>query len=123
MYKGKHEAVLVLRRPQLAALKRDLDQRFIDRMVHEFSSKPPGGDVIPAPSLRSLVTESVERAKGYGFQREWDIYRYVRFQVKRGPLFEERDDMKWAAAILADTQLSSTEKMDKLAYRFAVGAP
>lgn len=115
--------MLVLRRPQLAALKRDLDQRFIDRMVHEFLTKPPGPDVMPASQLRSAVTDAVERAKGYGFQREWDIYRYVRFQVKRGPSFEERTEMNWAAAILSDTQLSSTEKMDKLAYRFAVGAP
>ena len=115
--------MLVLRRPQLAALKRDLDQRFIDRMVHEFLTKPPGPDVMPASQLRSVVTEAVERAKGYGFQREWDLYRYVRFQVKHGPSFEKRTEMNWAAAILSDTQLSSTEKMDKLAYRFAVGAP
>ncbi len=78
---------------------------------------------MPPSQLQSVVTDAVTRAKGYDFQREWDIYRYVRFQVKRGPSFEERTDMNWAAAILADTQLSSTEKMDKLAYRFAVGAP
>lgn len=93
----------------------------MDRLAAEFSRRPPNADhAIPEVELKPVVREGIARAKNYGFKREWDIYRYVLFQLKYGAEFEKRPEFAWVEETLRRTDYDSTRKMDSLAYQLTV---
>ena len=62
--------------------------------------------------LADFVRAAIERAGLYGITIEWDVARFVYFELRFGPKFDLACD--WAGRILQDTAREPTIRVDRL---------
>lgn len=71
--------------------------------------------------LRLLIREGIEKAGGYGIERELDVVRFIDLMFEIDPEFDQLARMKWARDILEDKDLSGQVKI-ALIYPQAVSS-
>ncbi|PTL79002.1 hypothetical protein [Vitiosangium sp. GDMCC 1.1324] len=107
--------MLTIRAAQMHAFEELMELRFAERVVVALRSEglvPP--EVYEEQVLRELVCASVREAERLGIEFEWDLYRFVRYALRWGPRFHAREEFSQAGAVLADSSLDGTTRMDRL---------
>ena len=74
--------------------------------------------------LSSAIRAAIERAERYGVDDEATVLRFLEFERRHGPLFDETCD--WARTILMQPHRDGDRKMDQLddheLFELALGA-
>lgn len=107
--------MLIIRAAQMQVFEERMEQRFAERVMAALHSEglvPPGEHEEEA--LRTLVRAAVSEAERLGIEFEWDLYRFVRYALRWGPLFHAREEFAQAGAVLANAALDGTTRMDRL---------
>ena len=107
--------MLVIRNDQIAALERARLSAFEDKMIdHLKRVYPDWAPRLSAEDQRAFVRRGIERARAFGFETELDIARYLHVMHDLGRDFDQSLEHPWAAVLLQSTELTATEKMDRL---------
>ncbi|MDP3000156.1 MAG: hypothetical protein Q8N47_21915 [Bryobacterales bacterium] len=93
---------------QQVSLKQ-FEDRMVDHLRNDFADRTK--DRLE-PDLRSLVRDSVAKAKTYGVVAEDDVQRFIDCRMIYGPEFDTAKETHWAGQILRTPSLNGTEKMD-----------
>ncbi len=87
--------MLTVRHAQLAALGRDVGQRFVDDLTQRFSALYPA-----AQNLGPRIVACQARALGYAITENDDVHWFVQLDLRLGPEWELAPAMRWALDIL-----------------------
>lgn len=109
--------MLTIRKTQMQALNAYMRQSFEDRMVRHLAQAfpelyqamldPKGGD----RRVRGFIQEGVRRAARYDIKSERDVALFIEVMAAVDEHFEEKPEMKWAAAILKDPSLRGDDRI------------
>ncbi len=106
---------MILRQDQLRALGARRQQNFEDRLLtHVRKYFPEQTRDLEDPSLRGLLRQGLERAKGHGFRTEQDLCKYVNLIFVFGLDFDAATDSPWARRILDNREIGPTLKINRL---------
>ncbi len=107
--------MLIIRRAQIEALegwaRLQLEQRLGLHLRNRF---PAACRDLDADGLRALIQHGIGRAEAYGVQSEYDVGRFLEFVAMYGRSFDSDPRIPWAGEVLRRSDLSGTEKMDRL---------
>jgi hypothetical protein len=107
--------MLIIRKPQMDALKRHMLTQFESNMVsHLRSTFPARTKSLEVEAIRNLIRQGAIRAGRYGITSERDIRRYVEYMVMYGADFDVAPTTSWAGKILNDATLSVSQKLERL---------
>ncbi len=113
-----------IRQEQMDAFKPDLLRRFEERVaVHVRESCAEETAALSEEDLGRCVHEAVQRARGYGIEREDDVVDFVEWTFELGPRFELEREYSWALTILQDPQLDGEAKVVEIADRLEEEGP
>ena len=95
--------MLIIRDPQMAALKRLPRRQFETKIIGHLSQfyKREYKDLGPE-QMRLVVRHGIERAEQYGFRSLREITYYASLMFFLGSDFDRDPQLPWAAALLAD---------------------
>jgi hypothetical protein len=91
--------LFVLRKEQIELFRRDVIERFVDRMA-ALLKKEHAREVASWPDVDAAVRDAILRAERYGITSEADLERFIRLMAVLGPRFDEDDSLPWAGEIL-----------------------
>lgn len=107
--------MLSIREEQMKELSKYMLRRFEDRMViYLRSAFQEQTAELTEPDLRALIRVGTVQAGEDDVTDEADVERYLECMVKYGGEFNTNDETSWAGVILDDSDLSGTEKMNKI---------
>lgn len=108
--------MLTIRKEQAAVFAEASRMDFENRMVpHVRKFFPDHYAALQEEKTRQLIQFGIERAATHGIVNECDVCKFIDLMIAFGPGFERDPKCAWAAAILADTTISSpSEKVNKL---------
>jgi len=90
---------------------------FVARMVRHLEdafSEEIASHGIDKTELEPLVRRGVRDAETYGVVCEDDLELYIQCMALLGPQFDREPDLAWAGRILLQTDLTGSEKMDRI---------
>lgn len=91
--------MLVIRRDQVEVFRALLRERFEDQvLVHVREFFPSRCNALGEDGTRALIRHGIDRARGYGIQREKDVCKYVDIAFVFGRDFDT--EQPWAPSIL-----------------------
>src|SRR6476661_2874033 len=105
------QIMLVIRTDQLRVLGDDRVRQFEEKMAAYVRTSFPALSGADDRRSRELVRESIEIARTFGLDQEYDLRRFIEFRAEYGENFHVLD---WAAAILNDPTLSACGKMERI---------
>lgn len=108
--------MLVVRDPQLAALREERLQKMEDRLMEHASQYFPEVCAQLRETLREAVKASMAQASRYGFEGEREVCKYLNLQLRFGRDFD-RDPECWWAHPLLNSSLPGPPKMERLYLR------
>ena len=112
--------MLAVRREQFAVLGEHMRARFEAQMVGYLRhAQAEATQDMADEELRALVHSGVVRAQSYGVKIDFDIQRFLEYEVQNGAPFERA--LVWAREILDDPGLRGSEKMDRVDDRMIFG--
>jgi hypothetical protein len=107
--------VLVIRQKQVEAFEAAMLQRFETEMVrHLRSTCPEHVGPMQDEDLLSFIRSGIDKAETFGITDATDVRRFLEFMARQGCDLELEAPARWAAGVLADDDLSASEKMDSL---------
>jgi hypothetical protein len=109
--------VFRIRKEQLDAFSRELESRFVLRLVRHLREDLPGevaAQGLQEQDLEPLVMRGVEDAKRYGVVNEGDLRRYIECLAVLGPRFDTDGKFPWAGEALRRTDIDGEAKMDAI---------
>ena len=114
--------MLIIRRAQIGVLegwaRLELEQRLARHLRDRFAVARD----LDADGLRALIQHGIRRAETYGVQSEYDVRRFLEFLAMYGRSFDSDPRIPWAGEVLRRSDLSGTEKMDRLdSYDLSAG--
>jgi len=105
--------MLTIRKEQMAVFAAQLRERFVPTISSYLRKTIPVRlETMNDADLEKEINAAFERAAFYGLETEWDLGRFCRYEFEYGPRFDER--FGWVAGPLARTDLTPTERMDKV---------
>jgi hypothetical protein len=114
--------MLIIRRAQIGALEGLARLALEQRLAQHLRDRFPGCRDLDADGLRALVQHGLGRAAAHGVQSDYDVRRFLEFVAMYGPSFDTDPRIPWAGETLRRSDLSGTEKMDRLdSYDLAAG--
>jgi hypothetical protein len=91
--------MLEIRRPQVDVFREQLLERFEEQvLVHVQEFFPKLCKTLGEDDTRALIRHGIERARGYGIEREKDVCKYVDISCVFGRDFDT--EQPWAPPIL-----------------------
>jgi hypothetical protein len=111
--------MLKIREQQIEALEEYMRQSFIERTIKQLRGGCP--DLTADRSdenLRKTIEAGIERAKRYGITIEWDVCRYIEYQLRFGVNFDTSSRTAWAGDLLRSHGIDGTSKMDRIVYHY-----
>lgn len=107
--------MLVLRDEQLAMLGEEGRRAFPAHLLaHGLKHFPAQFEGLSRPDSLDLAQRLVERAGVHGLRTERDVGKYFNLACVFGQFFDRDPALPWAAAILADTRIGPTLKINRL---------
>ena len=104
--------MLLVRVQQLQVLEQTVRRRFEEDMAQHVRTRFPGAAFTKDDrSLRKFVLESIQIARGFGVDLEYDLRRFIEFRAEYG---EDFPRLAWASEILHDKSLSGCGKMERI---------
>jgi hypothetical protein len=118
--------MLVIRAEQMIALGASVRRRFEREMADHLSAFfPEQCAALRNDELSMFIQTTIDRALGYGIDRERDVCKFLDVAMAIGKDFDRSDEYPWSREILADEMLVGQEKIDRLvqeALRVSTGA-
>jgi hypothetical protein len=107
--------MLVLREEQIAIMARAVRARFADEAYeHLLRYFPDRCAALGKEAAIDEIRQGLKRARGYGFQSEYDLLRYLNLLFEFGEGFEQSQANAWALPYLDPTGRPPTVRMDLL---------
>lgn len=107
------QAMLTIRRQQMAVLEAAMLVRFRARLLRDLRTDLPTETAkLPDKRLVEIINEGLLRSRRYGVTTERDVSLYVFLMVRHSPRFEETPEMAWAKKILLKPNLNGEGKMN-----------
>jgi hypothetical protein len=124
--------MLTIRKVQLQALNRYVDQAFEERLLRRLQEKhadrmarlassETAGDATDAAA--TFVHEAVTKARGYHLESAPDLTAFVELTLLLGPDFEARPEFAWMSRVLNSKTLPAHTRMRTLFQRLPVRNP
>ncbi|HEX8695895.1 MAG TPA: hypothetical protein VF746_25995 [Longimicrobium sp.] len=106
---------LIIRDEQLRVLGEAARERFVRGALEKLRKHWPGAfRELGEAAARARVERAVAEAEGFGIRAEADVLRFVNLAFALGDGFAADPRRPWARALLADTALTPTERLDRL---------
>ncbi len=111
--------MLTLLNSQLLLLEESFKQQYVDR-VADYLKKNLPNKVKPFDKqpLDTLIKNGIKKARAYSIKTEWDVCRFVQYQVRLGENFDKTHESSWAVEILKNPELNGPAKMDYMDYYY-----
>lgn len=110
--------MLTIRDPQLRAIARAHERRFLRRAEkHLWTTLPDECAELGAERVREIVETALVRARGYGLERDYDILRFLNLMMLFGADFDDDDAYPWAREILRDEELEPLTRLELIDQR------
>jgi hypothetical protein len=107
--------MLKIRAEQMTRLLAVMQEASCERMVQRLRANyPKDMKDRTDEELLALARECMDLCATYGITIEADVGRYFEYAAHYGCPFEEREGLTWAAAILNNSSLDGTAKMDAI---------
>jgi hypothetical protein len=107
--------MLVIRESQMAALGRDLlDQFAFKALAHVKECFPELCEEIGESTTLDYVRDGLTRARVYGLESEYDLFRFLNLVFTLGSDFDSSEEYPWVAPILKNMDAPATTRMDLL---------
>jgi hypothetical protein len=114
---------MVIRTAQLDTLSDLREQQFEQRVADHLARCFPDQCARTEPAaLQEIVEESLEKARGYGFESEWELVRYLDLVMVFGRDFEKLPACSKVAGHLQNTELNNRTRIT-FAYAAAHDVP
>ena len=110
---------MILRNEQIDALAKSHKDAFVARMVQHLRNDLPRqceAQGLNEDDLEPLVRQGMSNAEDHGITSQVGIRQYLDCMVVLGPDFDSDGKHPWAQEILANDDLSPSEKADALAW-------
>jgi hypothetical protein len=108
---------LVIRTAQERAIAAARFEAFVARMVAMVSAQSSTADnavALKPETAETFVRAQIAAAQRYGIVSARDLKTYIACALAFGPRFDADPQRPWAAAVLADADLSGSEKAEVL---------
>ncbi len=107
--------MFVVRQGHFDAFAESYNETFEDRMARHLPIKFPAQcDELGEQGLRRRIRDGVERAKRHKIQSQTDVARFIRFMFTLGPDFDTARKTNWVRPILADSDASAGQRLDRI---------
>ena len=107
------ELMLIIRAEQMRALSDAMQHRFESSMLRYFRSAYARRLAhVSDTDLSALVRRGIEESGRYGVVTTTDVARYIGTWSSIGPDFDR--SQPWASEVLRSTQMTGTQKMDRI---------
>ena len=107
--------MLVIRESQMAALGRDLLDHFdFVALAHVKECFPEVCAEIGDDTALNYVSSGLKRARAYGLESEYDLFRFLNLIFTLGGDFDSGEEYPWVRPILQNTDAPATTRMDLL---------
>ena len=107
--------MLVIRKQQQQVFREQARQRFVDRAVVHVTRLFPEQTVdADADQLRGRISESLDRAAGFGITATQQALLFVDLEFGLGPRFWQQPEHAWTEQKLTDEGLDQEEKMVRI---------
>ena len=105
--------MLVIREAQMQAFRDALEADFLIRIEAALRREFPDTIAAMSPDDRhAFIRDGRKKAEGYSIVTEWDICRFLLYQLRMGCDFDNRSDMAWAGRILNDDRSNKMDRLD-----------
>lgn len=107
--------MFVLRPAHMEAFARSCRETFEDDMTREISARFPSAiEDLGEEAVRERIRQGMERADRYAISTPADRARFIRFMFTLGPDFDTARRTRWAGAILEDTTVPASARLDRI---------
>lgn len=107
--------MLVIRESQMAALGRDLLDHFdFVALAHVKECFPEVCAEIGDGTALNYVSSGLKRARAYGLESEYDLFRFLNLIFTLGGDFDSGEEYPWIPSILKNTDAPATTRMNLL---------
>ena len=107
--------MLVIRAEQTVALGASVKRRFEREMADHLSTFfPEQCAALRDDELSLFIQTTVDRALGYGINRERDVCKFLDVAMALGKDFDRSGEHPWSREILSDEMLVGQEKIERL---------
>jgi hypothetical protein len=115
---GAKDVVLTIRRAQLLALEEVTLRPFRERaLLHVREQFPDLYEERGDAAIREIVDLAVRKGRAYGLEAESELLRLLNVMVLVSPRLDVDPATPWAREILADTELGSETRIERLVAR------
>ena len=112
--------MLTIRKAQMAVFETLFARRFREELKrHVRGEFPTQTQPLDDAALETLISEGVNRGRGYEITTERDLTLFVDLLFLAGQDFDHNRKMSWARRILLDKNLDGTAKMQAIYQRLA----
>jgi hypothetical protein len=107
--------VLTIRNEQVEALRKMMEQSFVDKTVDRLrAADPQGAAALGEDGVRRFVERHIAEAAGHGIDLSLDVERYVSLMYGIKQCWNEAEDSPWVNSILNDESLPPETLLDRL---------
>ena len=107
--------MLHIRKEQLDALTREMYARFdYDAYAHSRRYFPEQCDVLGKEGTLQFVRDGLREARGYGFESQYDLLRYLNLRFTLGEGFDRSEACAWTRPYFEAADQAPIVRMDRL---------
>ena len=107
--------MFVMKQPHFEAFRMVAAEGFEDRMVTHLRTKfRRECEQIGEDDVRRRIQDGMKRSGRYEIRSERDVARFIRLMFGIRPDFDTSRQTRWAAEILAETDVRPAERLDRV---------